>query len=89
MKELAAAMMVVAAVTAWAPTRRTVDYPPAISGRNVRSDRQDTTPNSEDQSDAATVLWLDHTTALIIGGILVLVVIVALVAVSRGRQGRR
>lgn len=88
MKKLAAAMMVVAALTAWAPTSRAADYPPAISGKNVRSDRQDTTPNSGDQSNAVTGLWLDHTTALIIGGILVLVVIVALVAVSRGRQGR-
>jgi hyperosmotically inducible periplasmic protein len=51
MKKLAAAIMIGAALTAWAPTTRAADPPADNSGKNVR-DRQGSTMTSGDQSNA-------------------------------------
>ena len=51
MKQLAAAIVMVGALTTWASTSRAADYPADNSGKNVR-DRQDTALTAGDQSNA-------------------------------------
>lgn len=51
MKKLAAALMMGAALTAWAPATRAADPPADNSGKNVR-DRQGDTMTPGDQSNA-------------------------------------